>query len=353
MDHYLKPIIPTIPSYIRDTTDFLQKILTLPPLPKNAKLITIDVKSLYTNIPQDEGIQTVLDMLDKHPDPNRPHNNILKQMMTYILKYNYFQFNNDNYLQIHGTAMGTKFAPSFANIFMAHIEELIQQNAPDGLLPYLWLRFLDDIFLIWLHDDNSLQNFLEYINTVHPTIKFTYTVSEISTNFLDTTIYKRPNGQLASTLYRKPTDTIQLLHYNSNHPTSTKVGVVYSQTLRLRRIITEDVYFEQELQLLQRILTKRQYPLELIYDTFNKARRFTQYKLLFQTKDNDTGQDILPFVTEYNPSLPNINQILTQHWNIITENPLLNQLFTHKPTIAYKRHKNLKDRLVHTRLSTR
>ena len=315
-------------------------------------LIKNHYKSLYTNIPQDEGIQTVLDMLDSHPDTNRPNNNILKRMMTYILKYNYFQFNNDNYLQIHGTAMGTKFAPSFANIFMAHIEDLIQQNAPDNLLPYLWLRFLDDIFLIWLHDDDSLQKFLDYINTIHPTIKFTYTISETSADFLDTTIYKLSNGQLASTLYRKPTDTIQLLHYQSNHPISTKVGVIYSQALRLRRIITEDINFEKQLQLLQRILMKRKYPLELIYRTFNKARQFSQHQLLFQTRNSNTRQPILPFVIEYNPTLPNINNILQQNWNIITNDPTLNEIFPNTPTIAYKRHKNLKDRLIHTKFST-
>ena len=182
--------------------------------------------------------------------------------------------------------------------------------------------------------------------------QMTYTISDTSADFLDTTIYKLPNGQLASTLYRKPTDTIQLLHYNSNHPISTKRGVIYSQALRLRRIITEDIYFEEQLQILQRILMIRKYPLELIYRTFNKTRLFSQYQLLFQTKHDKTTQHILPFVIAYNPTLPNIDKILKQHWNIITNDSTLREIYTDTPTIAYKRHENLKDRLVHTKFST-
>lgn len=97
---------------------------------------------------------------------------------------------------------------------------------------------------------------------------------------------------------------------------------------------------------------KRKYPLELIYRTFNKARQFSQHQLLFQTKNNNTRQPILPFVIEYNPTLPNINNILQQNWNIITNDPTLNEIFPNTPTIAYKRHKNLKDRLIHTKFST-
>ena len=50
-------------------------------------------------------------------------------MLGLILKENSFQFNGENYLQTHGTAMGTKMAVAFANIFMAEFEtKLIRQS---------------------------------------------------------------------------------------------------------------------------------------------------------------------------------------------------------------------------------
>ena len=50
-------------------------------------------------------------------------------MFGLILNENSFQFNAENYLKTHGSAMGTKMAVSFANIFMGKIETtLIQQS---------------------------------------------------------------------------------------------------------------------------------------------------------------------------------------------------------------------------------
>ncbi len=66
-DHLLKPLLNYIPSYIQDTTDFLRRILTLNTnLPKNIILVTIDVRNLYTNIPNDQGIQACIDMLKEN-----------------------------------------------------------------------------------------------------------------------------------------------------------------------------------------------------------------------------------------------------------------------------------------------
>ena len=68
-------------------------------------------------------------------------------MLGLILNESSFQFNGQNYLQTHGTAMGTKMAVSFANIFMAKIETtLIQQSET---MSKEWRRYIDDIFSLW------------------------------------------------------------------------------------------------------------------------------------------------------------------------------------------------------------
>ena len=113
----------------------------------------------------------------------------LKQMFEFILKGNYFTFNGQCYLQQHGTSMGTPFAPNFANIFMSRIENKVLATAPAGLKPLLWIRFIDDIFLIWQHGEQSLTTFLEHINSIHDTIKFVGEHSMEEINFLDTTLY--------------------------------------------------------------------------------------------------------------------------------------------------------------------
>ena len=89
-------------------------------------------------------------------------------MLGLILKENLFQFNGENYLQTHGTAMGTKMAVSFANFFMAEIEtKLIQQN---DIKPREWKRYIDDVFCHWDSDKKDVDRFIEQANKFHPTI---------------------------------------------------------------------------------------------------------------------------------------------------------------------------------------
>ena len=58
--HFIQPLVETFLSYIRDSQHFLQLLESLPSLPESAILVTADVTSLYTNIPQEEGIDSVL-----------------------------------------------------------------------------------------------------------------------------------------------------------------------------------------------------------------------------------------------------------------------------------------------------
>ena len=147
------------------------------------------------------------------------------------------------YLQKHGTAMGTKMAPSFSNIFMGALEQTLLSSSPNHLIPLFWKRLIDDIFLIWTHGEESFQSFIQHLNSFHPTIKFEVTHSIQSVNFLDTTVYVTPQNTLHTTLYTKPTDSMQRLPQASHHPNTSKKGLIYSQMLRYRRIITDDKEF--------------------------------------------------------------------------------------------------------------
>ena len=80
-------------------------------------------------------------------------------------------FEDEHFLQIHGTAMGTWMAPSYANIFMGMLENRILQTVDKT--PTVWWMYIDDIFAIWPHDGEYLEQFIHIINDMHSTIKFT------------------------------------------------------------------------------------------------------------------------------------------------------------------------------------
>ena len=99
----------------------------------------------------------------------------------------------------------------------------------------LWWRYVDDVFFIWEHGEDSLKHFIETLNACHPTIKFTAEWLKEEMNFLDVNVKLR-NWQLETNLRIKPTDTHQFLYSTSCHPYHCKKSIPYSQALRYNRI---------------------------------------------------------------------------------------------------------------------
>ena len=140
-------------------------------------------------------------------------------------------------------------APSYANIFMGKIEsELLKEyESETGLKPTLWLRFLDDIFFVWPHGPEKLNEFINFMqefgqrNKLKTKLKFTFETGS-SVPFLDTMV--SIDGQkLKTTLYSKPTDAHLYLRSDSCHPKSCTKGLVKGELLRARRICTKEVDF--------------------------------------------------------------------------------------------------------------
>ena len=107
LDHIIKPLVSTIPSYIKDSPHLIS-LLENTPIPSNAILVTIDVSSLYTNIPQDEGMEACLDAIEASEISHIPRD-VLRQLFEIVLRCNVFSFDGQIYEQIQGTAMGTKW----------------------------------------------------------------------------------------------------------------------------------------------------------------------------------------------------------------------------------------------------
>ncbi|XP_069103895.1 uncharacterized protein [Argopecten irradians] len=183
-------------------------------LPDDTLLVTMDVVSLYTNIPHADGIAVCRAAWDRRVSMLSSTQSLV-DLFTLVLILNNYKFNDDNYLQISGTAMGTKMAPSYANVFMGHLESAILTSAP--IKPFSWLRFIDDIEIKWISNRQSLDEFIEHSNTFHNTIRFTADISSDTNMFLDTrsTLVE---GTISTDLYSKPTDSHIYLCPTSCHP---------------------------------------------------------------------------------------------------------------------------------------
>ena len=110
----------------------------------------MDVISLYTNIPNDEGIEAVKSYMRESDKKNLTP--VISAFLTLILTLNNFQFNDQNILQINGGSMGTKCAPQYATLFMGKFKEThLLPRIREAIL--LYYRFIDDIFFIWTRTD--------------------------------------------------------------------------------------------------------------------------------------------------------------------------------------------------------
>ena len=107
-----------------------------------------------------------------------------------------------------------------------------------------WLSYIDDIFFIWEHGEESLGDFIDQVNLLHPTIKFTAEYSKEEVNFLDLSL-KLNDGKLKADLFVKPADTHQFLDPTSSHLYDSKKGIPYSQAWRVDRICSHNTNFDK------------------------------------------------------------------------------------------------------------
>ena len=148
-----------------------------------------------------------------------------------VLRKKVFEFNSECFLQISGTAIGTKMAPAYANIVMSIFERKLLTGSCNK--PLVWFRNIDDIFAILTNGEDKLKDFMIYINSIHTSSQFTCNYSQECVQFLDVSVSGANSGSITSDLYVKPTDSLQYLMATSCHPNHTKRSIPYSQALRI------------------------------------------------------------------------------------------------------------------------
>ncbi|XP_003724886.1 uncharacterized protein LOC100889582 [Strongylocentrotus purpuratus] len=135
-------------------------------------MVSFDIESLFTNVPVTESCRIVSKVHDDTlPDRTPLTPDEIHDLMYFCLNSTSFKWRDNYYQQLQGAAMGSPLSPVIANIFMEHFETTALQTLSQR--PSLWLRYVDDTFVIWPHNRRDLGHFLAHINQHHPSIKFT------------------------------------------------------------------------------------------------------------------------------------------------------------------------------------
>ena len=227
---------------------------------------------LCASIPRQDGLEALSIKLDRREDKIIATEDIF-EMARFVLKNNYFEFDSMIKQQVSGTAIGTKFAPPYECIFMDMLETEFLEK--EHLKPWVWLRYIDDIFFAWTHVEDELYKFLERLNTFHINLKFTseWSIEEII--FLNVTV-KLNSNQFVTDLYCKPPDSHQYLHYNSCHLEQLKKFSVYCQRLHIKRLCSDATSLTNPLKDLRFWFCNRGYSESMVKEQLRRVENRTR-----------------------------------------------------------------------------
>ena len=322
LDYILQPYAIESDFYLKDTTDLLNILsnLTLPPDDPNLLLFNLDVVGMYTNIPLKEASSSIDIRISANPSllirgKTFYSKYLIKKLVELTLNNNFFQFNDVFYHQILGIAMGTPCACTVSDIFICLFMKKAFKNWHD--LPLIYKQYRDDGFGVWNLGLPKLLAFLDYLNSLHPTIKFTMNFGR-SIDYLDARISIDPFNRFKSETFYKETETFEFLHPSSNHPHHCKNNIALSQNIRHLRLNSSPNSFLHHANLLRYNLIKRGYSARIV-DRKMRIYNFKHRSNLLKYKKR-TPLTRVPLILTYSSLLPNIPSLIRNELGLLDFN---------------------------------
>ena len=259
LSHIIKPLVGQSPHHLKNTQHFIQQ-LQGKKFETGEIITSYDVKALFTSVPVQPAIQIVKQRLQQDTTlPQRTNMSIsqITSLLEFFLTHTYFLFQGKYYEQVQGAAMGSPISPFIANILMEEFEVKALQPFPNP--PSLWLRFVDDTFVI--NKAEHSQDLLHHINNQDPHIQFTVEPTQQgSLPFLDTLVTIQPDNTFSTSVYRKPTHTDQYIHWDSNHHITAKQSVFNTLAHRAKTMSSTQENLDKELLHIKTALHHCQFP---------------------------------------------------------------------------------------------
>lgn len=221
LESFITPTLGKSNFHIKDSWEFAEFIKNIT-IPENYILISLDVKSLYTNVTLDLIEPAIKNRwIDISKNTNLDFDTFLN-VIKFVINELYFRFNEKFYKQISGLPMGLPLSAPLANLVMEELENLIIPKLPFNI-PF-YKRYVDDI--ITAIPKNQIQQTLKIFNTYHPRLQFTIEIETKSCiSFLDILLI-RSNNQIKIKWYRKKIASERFLNFKGINPISHKRNVI-------------------------------------------------------------------------------------------------------------------------------
>ena len=234
-------------------------------------MASLDVESLFTNVPVDDTIDIILQNVYNHNEITPPPIplSILKELLMICTTQTPFM-TPDGVLRIQkdGVSMGSPLGPTFANFYMCNLENNIIPKLDNN--PKIYARYVDDIFLIVKN-----ATVLEHIKTAfenNSVLKFTYeTENHGKLNFLDVML-NREGNKISTSVFVKNSNDGTCINFNSICPERYKIGVIKTLLYRAFHLSSDWENFRIEMQRLRQLFVNNNFPIQIVDDTIDKFK---------------------------------------------------------------------------------
>ncbi|OCU00192.1 hypothetical protein XELAEV_18005966mg [Xenopus laevis] len=240
--------------------------------------------------------------------------------------------------------MGSRFAPSYANLFMGYWERI-------NISPYLQLgenlitsrRYIDDCLLIWKGTEELLNIFIQTLNCNKYNLRFTHELSKESVNFLDLNIYTVENS-LRTHLYRRETDCNGFIPYNSGHHRKWLNNIPRGQFGNIKRNCSSIKDYQQNCDILEKDFIDKGYDTKVIQNA-RKQMDDTNRTDLLATNTKKKELQSVPFITKFSKGGYKLSNVLRKHWHVLQMDEELLEVIGEKPSIIFTRPSTLRQSL--------
>jgi hypothetical protein len=318
---------------------------------RDSILVTYDVVDMYPSIDKAAAVRAAAASV-----PARQRG-MVEEMASFVLDNTYCTRDGIVYQQTAGVAMGTACAPPLANIYMAvEFEQCARQLASSW--PQYYFRLIDDGAFIWEGDKDSLQQFIQLLNTLLPNIKLKFATSDTCLQYLDVWIRKDMSGA-ASTVpivfstYQKPHNKYLYIPYQSHHRLHVFKAFIHGELVRYVVTNTYAADFDKMSAVFWQRLRARGYPPAFLQPLFAAVAHSNRQQYLQQAVRQNaarTATRAAPVLVMTNGRVErqcmNLGQVVNNVLQQYSHVPELQALFGDRVVVAYRNPPSLRKLLV-------
>lgn len=297
------------PTYgIKNSTELASQLQGLK-LPHNAKLVSLDVDNLFTNVDVKEANHLACEILKNHSNLSRGELKNFKVLLDFVTNNNYFQYQDDIFKLTDGLPMGAPTSPLLADIFMHKYDNMIVSLEKWNRKILKYVRFVDDVYLIWTGSNRELDQFLKDINKLKKNLTFKLELGDKELNFLDLKT-RILDQKIVFEIYRKDSYTDAIIPQNSNHSEQHKMASFHCLLNRLLSIPLSEKAYNRELTTILQIATNNGYTKKLILTMLRKKKTNMENKLLYKSKGKGKKEKwiAIPYVPNLSDEIKKVIQ---------------------------------------------